>query len=115
VVLPLNLMTQPGETDGMSGPEHLDAIAAHVGAELVDTVLVNDAPLPDAPLGLYEASGSVPVEVDVDGLRARGVEVVSRDLLAAGPLIRHDPAKLSAAVVALASERLARAGAARRG
>ena len=102
-VLLLNLMTQPGETDGMSGPEHLDAIVAHVGAELVHTVLVNDAPLPDAPLGLYEASGSVPVEIDVDGLRARGVEVVSRDLLAAGPLIRHDPAKLSAAVVALAS------------
>lgn len=111
VVLPLNLMTQPGETDGMSGPEHLDAIAAHVGAGLVHTVLVNDAPLPDAPLGLYEASGSVPVEVDVQGLRARGVEVVSQDLLAAGPLIRHDPSKLSAAVVALASARPARSGA----
>jgi uncharacterized cofD-like protein len=114
VVLPLNLMTQPGETDGMSGPEHLDAIVDHVG-ELVDTVLVNATPLPDAPLGLYEASGSVPVEIDVAGLGARGVEVVSRDLLAAGPLIRHDSAKLSAAVVALASERWARAAAARLG
>jgi uncharacterized cofD-like protein len=103
VVLPLNLMTQPGETDGMSGPEHLDAIAAQVGADLVHTVLVNNAPLPADPLNSYEATGSVPVVVDEAGLLARGVEVIATDLLAAGQLIRHDPAKLSAAILGLAS------------
>src|SRR6185295_2393330 len=38
VVLLLNLMTQPGETDGMMGVAHLEAIERHAGSRLVDAV-----------------------------------------------------------------------------
>ena len=102
VVLVLNLMTQPGETDGMSGLDHLAAIEEHAGAGLVDCVLASNAPLPEDRLSVYAASGAGPVEVDARAIEARGVEVVEADLLAAGELIRHDPAKLAAAVLALA-------------
>ncbi len=108
VVLLMNLMTQPGETDGMSGLEHLEALERHAGVgaavsgrPIVDQVLVNSAPLPADPLDLYQATGAVPVVVDTDAFAARGIEVVEADLLAAGDLIRHDPAKLARAVVAL--------------
>ena len=41
MVLLLNLMTQPGETDGMMGTDHLQALVRHAGAGIVDAVLVN--------------------------------------------------------------------------
>ena len=102
VVLLMNLMTQPGETDGMSGLEHLTAIERHAGERIVDKVLVNSAPLPADPLELYQATGAVPVEVDRAAFAKRGIEVVEADLLAAGELIRHDPVKLARAIVGLA-------------
>lgn len=99
VVLVLNLMTQPGETDGMSGLDHLAAIEEHAGAGLVDLVLASSASLPEDRLELYAASGARPVTVDAQAIEARGMKVVAADLLAAGDLIRHDPAKLAAAVL----------------
>ncbi len=101
VALLLNLMTQPGETNGMSAIEHLEAIERHAGKGLVDCVLINSRPLPADPLELYEATGAAPVPADPMAFRDRGVEVVEADLLAAGDLIRHDSAKLARAVVRL--------------
>lgn len=106
VVLLLNLMTQPGETDGMMGDDHVRAIERHVGGGLVDTVLANARPIPQALLAHYAETGSEPVAVEREALEARGIEVVEADLLAPphdGELIRHDPEKLAAAVLALLS------------
>jgi uncharacterized cofD-like protein len=106
VVLLLNLMTQPGETDGMMGDAHVRAIERHVGGGLVDTVLANARPIPNALLAHYAETGSEPVAVEREALEGRGIEVVEADLLAPphdGELIRHDPEKLAAAVLALLS------------
>jgi uncharacterized cofD-like protein len=102
VVLPLNLMTQPGETDEMDAVGHLDAIERHAGSGLVECVLANTTELPRRALEQYETTGSRPVVVDEDELERRGVRVARVDLLAGGDLIRHDPAKLSQAVLDLA-------------
>jgi uncharacterized cofD-like protein len=99
VVLPLNLMTQPGETDGMSGMDHLAALDRLVGLDLVDTILVNDALPSPALLEHYAETGSRPITVDLEALQEQGIEVVHRDLLAPGELIRHDPVKLAEAVL----------------
>ncbi|HVT15797.1 MAG TPA: uridine diphosphate-N-acetylglucosamine-binding protein YvcK [Thermoanaerobaculia bacterium] len=106
VVLLLNLMTQPGETDGMMGDAHVRAIERHVGGGLVDTVLANARPIPRALLAHYAETGSEPVAVEREALEVRGIEVVEADLLAPphdGELIRHDPEKLAGAVLALLS------------
>ncbi len=100
-VLILNIMTQPGETDRMSAVEHLDAIEQHAGERLVDCVLVNATPPAAALLEHYAETGSELVSVDRSALETRGVELVERDLLADGDLIRHDPEKLSRAVLDL--------------
>lgn len=101
VVLALNLMTQPGETDGMSALDHLEALEHHVGRRLVDLLLVNSAPLPPAALRRYAAQGSQPVTLDRRLAAERGVTVVEAELLADGPLLRHDPVKLSRAALAV--------------
>ncbi len=120
VVLILNIMTQPGETDHMSALDHLEALERHVATSscskpgdgsLVDYVLFNSTrPFPML-LEHYSDSGSELVDIDADLLEAHGVTLVARDLLvddaASEPLrgdelIRHDPGKLSRAILELA-------------
>jgi uncharacterized cofD-like protein len=102
VVLLLNLMTQPGETDGMMGIDHLRALARQAGEGIIDAVLVNSTGIPPALISHYSETGSEPVEVDRAVLEAMGVEVHEADLLAAdGDLIRHDSEKLARAVLEL--------------
>lgn len=100
VVLLLNLMTQPGETDDMGAAEHVAAIERYLGEGVVQRILVNDAPLGDERLAPYLELGARPVG-DPDSLAGLTVPVAGGDLLAAGDLIRHDPAKLATAVLAL--------------
>jgi uncharacterized cofD-like protein len=105
VVLLLNLMTQPGETDRMMGIDHLNALVRHAGEGIIDAVLVNATEIPAPLIAHYAETGSEPVAVDRAALEAMGVEVHAADLLAAdGDLIRHDSGKLAAAVLALKGE-----------
>lgn len=103
-VLPLNLMTQPGETDALDAVAHLEAIEAIGGPGLVDVVLVNTSEVPPERLVAYAEEGAMPVEVDRQALEDRGVEVVGADLLDEGPLVRHDPRKLSLSVLDLLAD-----------
>jgi uncharacterized cofD-like protein len=104
VILLLNLMTQPGETDNMMGADHLQAIERHAGAGLVDMVLANAQPIPGSLLAHYAETGSRRVAVERERLKQMGIRVVEADLLAEGDLIRHDPPKLARAVLDLAEE-----------
>jgi uncharacterized cofD-like protein len=106
VVLVMNLMTQPGETDGYTAVDHLLAIRRHAPGVRIDDILLHTAPL--APAG----GRAMRVAPDADLLRAMGCRVMERDLAASGPTIHHDPAKLGNAVLELAgTEALADAGA----
>ncbi|HWM93448.1 MAG TPA: uridine diphosphate-N-acetylglucosamine-binding protein YvcK [Thermoanaerobaculia bacterium] len=101
-VLLLNLMTQPGETDGMTGLDHLRAIERFAGRGLVDAVLVSSSEIPGQLLEHYAETGSEPVLIDRAEVEALGIRVVEADLLAPGDeFIRHDPPKLAEAVMEL--------------
>ncbi len=100
-VLPLNLMTQPGETDELEAIEHLEVVEKYGGKGLVDIVLVNTTDIPPQSLTAYSEEGAEPVRVDRAELEARGVSVEGADLLAEGPLVRHDPEKLTDAIIDL--------------
>jgi len=103
VILLLNLMTQPGETDGMMGAAHLRAIERHIGPGLIHTVLYSSTPIPPPLLAHYAETGSQPVAIEAAAMARSGVELAAADLLAEGDLIRHDPEKLSQAVLGLLS------------
>jgi uncharacterized cofD-like protein len=107
-VLLLNLMTQPGETDGMDGADHLAAVGRLSGPRadgqpLIDVVLANSAPISAPLLARYAQSGARRVAADRRAIEAAGAELVETDLLAGGDLIRHDPGKLSRAVLGMAN------------
>jgi uncharacterized cofD-like protein len=108
VVLLLNLMTQPGETDGLAGLDHLAALEEHLGGGLINAVLTHAGALPESRLAPYSAEGAAPVEIDRQLLAARGVALIESDLVAAEGLVRHDPAKLAEAVLGPLAELIRR-------
>ena len=102
VVLVMNLMSEPGETDGYGPADFVRAIVRHAPGVRIDDVLVNVTPVSDAWMRQYAAAGARPIPADREALVSLGCRPVERDLLGADPLIRHDADKLARAVVDLA-------------
>jgi uncharacterized cofD-like protein len=103
-VLVVNLLTQPGETDGYGAADHVRAVQRHLG-DVVDVALVHRPPLPPALAAAHAAEGAEPVAADRGEVEALGAVAVIVDLLAAGSVARHDPGKLSRALLAIARAR----------
>jgi len=90
-----NVMTQPGETDGYTASDHLDAIEAHVGAPLFHAVIVNNGDIPPDVLAKYAEEGASVVVCDEEKLQARGIRVIADQLIKVQTYLRHDAVKLS--------------------
>jgi uncharacterized cofD-like protein len=110
-VFVMNLMTEPGETDGFTAAEHLRAVARHVGAQLFDLVLYSTAAIAPTLASGYAARGAVPVRVsaaDIAELAQLGVQAIGLPLVSELPpgKIRHNPDRLGAAIAAVAQGKL---------
>lgn len=96
-----NVMTQPGETDGFGAADHLEALEKHIGAGLVDTIVVNIATPSEEMVKLYEEAGAEPVDPQLDRLERMGVKVVGANLLSDRDVVRHDSDRLATALIDL--------------
>jgi uncharacterized cofD-like protein len=96
-----NLATQPCETDDFKASDHVRALFNASREGIVDTILVNTAPLPKELEKNYEEQGSAPVEIDENELISLNLSIVTKDLLAEGEFARHDPKKLRLAILEL--------------
>jgi len=101
-----NLMTQPGETDGLDVRGHLRAIEAQLASlglsqRLFSAVLAQDDLASSALIKFYQARGAEPVLCDAKGLRKDGYDVTQAPLQGARPTstLRHDPRSLALAVM----------------
>ena len=100
VVYVCNVATQAGETDHFGAADHVRAVVEHVGEHVVDYVLINSNPASVAAIG-----PELPVEpvVPEDLHRiARDIKVVTRDVVSDRNPLRHDPTKLTAALLEIA-------------
>jgi uncharacterized cofD-like protein len=93
-----NVATQPGETDGFSVGDHLEAIQRHIGVQPFHAVLANASPAGTLPEGMEWVAGSMP-----EGR----VTVIRQDLADGGNAGHHDPQKLAAALMDLLAKRTA--------
>ena len=101
-----NLMTQPGETDGLDVRGHLRAIEAQLASlglsqRLFSAVLAQDDLANSALIKVYQARGAEPVLCDAKGLRKDGYDVTQAPLQGARPTstLRHDSRSLALAVM----------------
>ncbi|HVA32847.1 MAG TPA: gluconeogenesis factor YvcK family protein, partial [Candidatus Baltobacteraceae bacterium] len=101
-----NVMTQPGETDGMTAADHLRALLTNAGERVCDYVLVNEEP-PSRLLAHYAEEGQIPVKPDLDRIAALGVEAVPAAVISETQTVRHDPEKLAAVVISIVDRAVA--------
>jgi uncharacterized cofD-like protein len=101
LVYVVNIMTEVGETDGMSAYDHYRAVAEHLERR-PDAVIVHTASLDPAGLRRYAAGGQYRVELDPRPFAADGVRLITGDFAHAGEPIRHDAAKLARTLLELA-------------
>jgi uncharacterized cofD-like protein len=107
VVVVMNLMTEPGETDGYSAADVINAIRDHAPELPIHGVLFNSAAPSAEHLRRYAAEGSAPITVDPVFIKALGCRALKCDLLGDGPMVRHEPRKLAKALLNLALEEIA--------
>ena len=97
-----NIMTQPGESDGLTAADHVEALVCHSrGKLLFSRILLNNAVPSPKLMQKYEGKGAMLVENDRKRLEALGLECIECGLLARGRVIRHDPDLLAHAVYSL--------------
>lgn len=95
-----NAMTQPGETDGFSLEDHVEALQSH-GAPVDEVVFASDS-LPEKLIARYAEEGSIPV---IENTCSHSYKVRHENLLNfSSNLIRHDSLKIERAVRKLVEE-----------
>ena len=95
-----NAMTQPGETDGFSLEDHVEALKSH-GAPVDEVVFASDS-LPEKLIARYAEEGSIPV---IENTCSHSYKVRHENLLNfSSNLIRHDSLKIERAVRKLVEE-----------
>jgi 2-phospho-L-lactate transferase/gluconeogenesis factor (CofD/UPF0052 family) len=84
-VVALNLLPQPGETDGFSPETHLEVLAAHAAELELDVVLADESSVADGGAALRDAASGF------------GARLVVANVACDDGTPRHDPERLAAA------------------
>ena len=112
-----NLMTQANESLGLTASQHIEKILQHCNGrcsegsntashpKLFDYALINTAPMSPTLLAKYAREGQSPIEPDLDRIRALGVEPIPGNFVLEGDVLRHDPDRVTQALLALALTR----------
>ena len=101
-----NIMTQDGETEGMTAQDHVAALLEHGGPGMVNLCLCNSDPVGRELLERYSAEDAEPMRVDRKEIELLGAEVVFRPLMDMDcGYARHSGVKVARAVVELYEQR----------
>ncbi len=100
-----NIMTQPGETDGMSAADHVRTLLEGTKRQVFEYVLVN-VEQPHRLLKRYESDGAYQVRPDVKAVTAMGVTPLFGKFVSEEQLVRHDSQKLAHSLMRLIVDKL---------
>jgi len=103
-------MTQANESLGLTASQHIERILQHCPGgnsnlsfpKLFDYALINTAPISPTLLQQYAREGQAPIEPDLDRIRALGVEPIAGNFVLEGSVLRHDPDRVTEALLQLA-------------
>ena len=104
-----NLMTQANESLGLTASQHIEKIMQHCGqtsGPIFDYALINTAPISPTLLQQYAREGQTPIEPDLDRIRDLGVEPIPGNFVHEGSVLRHDPDRVTQALLQLALSRV---------
>ncbi len=106
-VLVVNIMTEPGETDGFKASDHIKAIEKILGAGTINYAVVNTGNVPERILEKYREFRADVVENDLEEIRKLRVKLITSDLiLTRGDVIRHNPERLGEIIFRIAKRKV---------
>ena len=101
-----NLMTQPGETDGLDVSGHVRAVEAQLASigitrKIFSSILAQAELEPSPLVDYYKSKGAEPVKCNKIDLMSRGYKVYLASLQGSKitPTLRHDPTSLALAIM----------------
>lgn len=97
LVYVVNVMSEVGETEGMTAIDYCTAVCDHLG-RFPDWVIVNTAPISEKLLQRYEAEGQHPVGYSPGDFNGKKARVIAGNFLEEG-YAQHDPEKVVRAVM----------------
>lgn len=100
-----NIMTEPGETDGMSSSDHLEILSGYMDPNIIDHAVVNVGKADEELLGRYASEGAELVEPDLVDDNKYGIEPLLDDLVSTVELegkrtVKHDHDRLAELILA---------------
>ena len=98
-----NIMTQPGETTGMTASDHVRVIEEHVGCHIIDKIIVNDESVDDSTYERYTHQNSDMVVIDEEVLENMNIDVIKSRLVSYNNVgeVRHNTKKVAATIFSL--------------
>ena len=105
IIYVCNIMTQPGETTGLTAADHAETIHRFIGKKVIDYVVLNSSPIGPELATKYSEADSLPVTTDGARLQQLGSRVITGDMLDGGGLLRHDPHKLARRIMRVIIDR----------
>lgn len=97
-----NIMTEPGETDGYTMSQHLNAITEHAGKGIIDYCIYDTGDIIPEFIKRYHKEGADIVEIDSQKTKELGVKLIGRELSCIiDDSIRHSPKGVAEAIMEL--------------
>lgn len=95
-----NIMTEPGQTDNFSVADHVNAIIGHCGEGIIDYCIYDTGEVVPEFIKKYNMEGRDIVEQTIDGVNAKGIYFMQRNLsMISQDRIRHDPILVAASII----------------
>ena len=102
-----NLMTQPGETEGLTARRHLEIVKEYAPEIDFDFVIVNNFPIRNTQAARYLDQGAEQIGIgdSITPDSIEGARIIYGNLLDGGRKVRHNPAKLADVVMLCALQK----------
>jgi uncharacterized cofD-like protein len=102
-----NLMTQPGETNGFTAREHIEAIQEHAKGIKFDYIVVNNSRISSQQASIYAGEGAEQIGLNgsISEETIDGAEIIYENLLDMGEKVRHSPSKLANIILLCAMQK----------
>jgi uncharacterized cofD-like protein len=102
-----NIMTQPGETEGYSVSDHIEAVESQTYKGIFDYCIANNADIPEKLKESYSKENAEMVILNDEDIQKLGVKIIEDDFVSIqNNLVRHNSSKLSVAIIDLVAEKV---------
>ncbi|MFC2140472.1 uridine diphosphate-N-acetylglucosamine-binding protein YvcK [Candidatus Auribacterota bacterium] len=69
----MNLLSQPGQTDRLSGEKHLEELITYMGKNVINYLIMNNKKINKKTISYYQNQGAEILKISLDEIKKRGI------------------------------------------